>query len=675
MKKWLATVLLAILATGSFAAGIPSGGVAVAAVAQTSKESQFRKPVHEMVVFNDYQVVGLSANGWNWVRNDEFILPPDTPLDIDLVYTLYGNGPTLGESRVFLDGAELPQYQHSTISPNQTFRWQVPRFTIPASELSAGVHTLTFVVTDGSGNSGTVHVRFRVEAKNYPLIHEVGNATGEAIGNGDVAYIFGMYGSKSFASESPGEWSLTNKSNGSVLKTFAGWEFSTGTILAGEYELLFIPDDINQFPWKITLQVGPPSLYLGKDETGRKLSPNQKIVAENAPGTVSLYSPSPGNWWVEGTEQALYGSQYFDVDIPKALAGMTMSVTFKPNQVSGTAWGDEDTAVTIQIQVPGQANACALDSPVTMDLLVQNNKHSSLLTEQRNLYSSDRTVRVYQDPIYSVWIGTAEDHIKYGSAADAEEGPGIWAVNSVIVDSSRLNWDHTALNLSEYGAGRYQIHYYNKENPSLSWCGYVELIEDTPPISSSAVCEVGDSGKVPSLQPVRLQTGSGREFGDGDRLELKADELDDLTELKLLATHVELYGTKTVKREKGSKDRRFLTLPDTNWEYGEVPFGAINEFGSSPIRSRNKVVVYHDGEEVARFRSSLKEDEPGEGWEKLDLKSIIEQNGLAGEYTVEVTNELSYLTCSIISGGRSSKKVVREKETEQKMVFTVAVEE
>lgn len=679
MKKWLASVLLVCLVTGSFLSGAavpPAFGATNAAERSSQKPQLNKKPVHERILFNDYQVVGLSSDGWNWVRNDEFILPPDTPLDIDLVQTTYGNGSALSQSKVLLDGVELPEFKQTMTSSEETFRWQVPRFTIPASRLSAGVHTLTFVATDGSGQNSTVHVRFRVEAKNYPLIYPGETAQGEPIPSGETVPIFGMYGSKSFASDTPGDWRLTNKENGAIIKTFSGWVFTTGMILAGEYELLFIPHDLNQYPWQITLQVGLPSLYLGTDESGQKLSDKQKITAEKAPSTVRLYSPAPGHWWVEGTGQTLAGSKHFEVAIPESLEGMTLAVTFEPDQGIGTGGTSDDTAITVQIQVPGETKACSpASASVTMDLVVQYNAASSLMTERENLYSSEATVKVYQDPIYSIWIGTSADHIKYGSIADDEEGPGIWAVNNVIVDSSRLNWDHTGLQLSQYNPGRYKINYYSKENPARSWCGYIEIIEGKPPIPSAPACEVGDRGDVPNLRPIKLRTKNGTEYADGDRLEVDSDSLDDLAELKLLATHVELYGTKKVKRVQDKKDRRFLYLPDTGWEYGPVPFGARNEYGSSPISSSNKVVVSYEGEELVTIRASRKDGEAGEGRDTLNLKSIIQQDGRKGTYTVEVTNDVSYLNCSIVSKYRSYAKEIDEKRNTQKLVFTVVVDE
>ena len=677
MRKWLASVLLVGLVTGSLfqgAAVSPAFGATNGAKTSGQQSQSIKKPVHETIVFNDYEVVGLSVDGWNWVKNDEFILPPDTPLDIDLIQTTYGNQSAYSQSKVLLDGVELPEFSQAMTADEAVFRWEVPRFTIPADRLSPGVHTLTFIATDGIGQESQVQVLFRVEAKNYPHIYTGEAAQGEQVHSGETESIFGQYGSRSFSSDSPGDWRLTDKSNGAVIKTFSGDVFTTGVLLAGEYELSFFSHDLTRYPWQITLQVGLPTLYLGTDESGQKLVDKQKITAEAAPGTVRLFSPSPGSWWVNGTGQTMGGTKQFDVEIPENMAGMTLSVTFEPDQGSGGAEGAEDASITVDIQVPGEVLACdTVSSAVTMDLLSQYNEGSSLLTERSNLYSSETTVKIYQEPIYSIWIGTAAEHIKYGSIADDEEGPGVWAVNNVVVDSSKLNWSHTGLELSQFGPGKYKINYYSKENPALTWCGSIQVIEGDKPTPSAPVCEVGDSGDSPNLRPLKLQTKSGVEYEDGDRIEADSSDLEDLQELKLFATYVDLKGTKKVRMNKNKKNDRFLYLPDTEWEYGQVPFGDKNEFGSSPIASTNKVIVSYEGETIETFRAKRNDDEVKDGKETLDLASVIQKDGRKGEYTVEVINTASYRTCKIVSGGRSYNRDVDEVEKEQKLVFTVVV--
>lgn len=149
--------------------------------------------------------------------------------------------------------------------------------------------------------------------------------------------------------------------------------------------------------------------------------------------------------------------------------------------------------------------------------------------------------------------------------------------------------------------------------------------------------------------------------------------MEDLQELKLFATYVDLKGTKKVRMNKNKKNDRFLYLPDTEWEYGQVPFGDKNEFGSSPIASTNKVIVSYEGETIETFRAKRNDDEVKDGKETLDLASIIQKDGRKGEYTVEVINTASYRTCKIVSGGRSYNRDVDEVEKEQKLVFTVVV--
>ncbi|CAM3268137.1 hypothetical protein EDM52_04135 [Brevibacillus invocatus] len=672
MKKWLASVLLVCLVTGSFyseASVSPAFG-ATKAVKRDSQTTKHQKPVHELIVFNDYQVAGLSEEGWNWVKNDEFILPPDTPLDIDLIQTTFGSGTNMNKKEVYLDGVLMPEFSSVTADNQTSFRWEVPRFTIPAAQLSAGVHTLSFVVSDAVDTKSTVHVRFRVEAYNFPFIYPGEQAAGASIPTGATESLFGQYGSKVYTSNKSGTWKLVKKSSNSEVNHFTGQVFSTGVLLAGDYGLTFIPDDANLSPWQITIQVGLPSLYLGTDSNGQKLSDRQKISAESVPGTIQLFSSASGRWWVDGTGQTLSGSQHIDVAIPESLKGMTISVTFEPDQDEGTERASR-SATSIQIQIPGDSQSCDVSSArTTLDVLVQNNKSSSLQEERSNLYSSDATVKIYQNPIHKVWVATASDHFRFGSGS-AEEGPGVWAVNNVVVDTSYLNGDHTGLELSRYKTGRHKINYYSKANPELSWCGYIEIIEDTPPTASTQSCEVGDKGTVPTLTPMKLRTKDGKEYANGDKMVVNSP--DELEELQLSATHVINKGLKKIRRDKGKKDNRFLYITNLQWEYGAVPYGAMFDFGDGEISAKNELVVKYNGEVIKAYKPRKSEDyEPG-GYDSLDLGRLIEQDGRTGEYTVEVENTLTYRTCIIVERYSAYKKKIDDEKIVQRLVFTVEV--
>lgn len=672
MKKWLASVLLVCLVTGSFyseATVSPAFG-ATKAVKRDSQSTKHQKPVHDLIVFNDYQVAGLSEEGWNWVKNDEFILPPDTPLDIDLIQTTFGNGTNLNKKDVYLDGVLMPEFSSVTTDNQTSFRWEVPRFTIPAAQLSAGVHTLSFVVSDAADTKSTVHVRFRVEAYNFPSIYPGEQAVGTIIPTGATESLFGQYGSKVYTSNKPGTWKLMKKSSNSEINHFSGQVFSTGVLLAGDYELTFIPDDLNLSPWQIAIQVGLPSLYLGTDSNGLKLSDRQKITAESVPGTIQLFSSTSGRWWVDGTGQTLSGSQHMDVAIPESLKGMTISVTFEPDQDQGTERASR-SATSIQIQIPGDSQSCDVSSArTTLDVLVQNNKSSSLQEERSNLYSSDATIKIYQNPIYKVWVTTASDHFKFGSGS-SEEGPGVWAVNNVVVDASYLNGDHTGLELSRYKTGRHKINYYSKANPELSWCGYIEIIEDTPPTASTQSCEVGDKGTVPTLTPMKLRTKNGKEYANGDKIVISSP--DEVEELELSATHVINKGLKKIRRDKDKKDGRFRYITNLQWEYGAVPYGAMFDFGDGEITSKNEILVKYNGEVIKSYKPRKSDDnEPG-GYDSLDLARLIEQDGRKGEYTVEVENTLTYRTCKIVERYSSYKKKINDEKIVQKLVFTVEV--
>lgn len=685
VKKWVVSALLVCLATGSLLSGLtvsPAMGATTTMKRNSQVSQPVQKPVHDMIVFNDYQVAGLTAGGWNWVKNDEFILPPDTPLDVDLTQTTYGSGTNVNRHKVLLDGVELTAFQGEKQATQAALKWQVPRFSIPSSQLSAGLHTLTFVVTDAKGQNSTVHVRFQVEAQNYPYIYEGEKAVGESIPSGGTNAIFGVFGSKTFSSKVPGTWKLTNKATNTEMRSVSGTVFSSGSLKTGQYDLMFSPDDGSLSPWMVTIQVGLAEIYMGTNSTGQKLSQNQVITATKAPSTVPLYSPFPGRWWVNGTGQTLTDSQSIEVAIPEILAGMTISVTFEPDQApdSTTAW--MDTSSTIQIQVPGTPEACGpATATATMDVMMQSNEKSSMMVERRNLYSSDVTVKLYQNPIHLIWLTTAADHIEFGSEADDDEGPGVWAVDNVVVDASKLNWDHTALELSSYKPGRYKVNYYSKREPRQSWCGYVQVIEDIPPVSSSPVCDPGDVGTVPYPTPMRFVTKKGKEYRDGDRIIVDSkSDLDDLKELVLMSNHVENKGTKRIVLDKTvKKNRQYVHVPDLVWEDGKTLLGSEQQYGGGTIESSNEVKISYNDEVLMTIKQKHPDEDEDfseeNGVQSLNAKQFIDfQDGKPGVYRIKVTSVMGYRTCEVLYGSRSYTKNTDMKEKQQTMTLTIEVQ-
>lgn len=685
VKKWVVSALLVCLAAGSLLSGLsvsPAMGATTTMKRNSQVSQPVHKPVHDMIVFNDYQVVGLTAGGWNWVKNDEFILPPDTALDVDLTQTTYGSGTNVNRHEVFLDGVELTAFGGETKSTQATLKWKVPRFSIPSSQLSAGQHLLTFVVTDAKGQKSTVNVRFLVEAQNYPYIYEGEKAIGESIPSGSTSAIFGVFGSRSFSSQVPGTWRLTNKATNTEMRSVSGTVFTSGSLKTGQYDLVFTPDDSSQSSWMTTIQVGLAEIYMGTDATGQKLTQNQVITAEKAPSTVKLFSPFAGRWWVNGTGQTLMNSQSIEVAIPEMLAGMTISVTFEPNQPADTTTAWMDTSSTIKIQVPGTPEACGpATATATMDVMMKNNARSTMTAERRNLFSSDITVKLYQNPIHIIWLTTAADHVEYGSEADDDEGPGVWVVDNVVVDASKLNWDHTALELSSYKPGRYKVNYYSKREPRQSWCGYIQVIEDDPPVSSAPVCDPGDAGAAPSPTPMRFVTKKGKVYQDGDRIVVNSDsDLNDLKELVLISTHVQKQGMKRIILNQSSRtDRRYIHVPDLVWVDGETLLGSEQEYGSGTIESSNEVKISYNDEVLTTIkpRSPNKEEETSvdEGIESLNMKQFIDfQDRKPGVYTIKVTNIMSYRTCQVVSKLNSYTKDTDEKEKQQTMTLTIEVQ-
>ncbi len=677
MKKLFVCTLLACLAMSQTTlSGVsPAFGANAPLKRTTQAPKPLPKPVHQFISFNDFQVVGLNSNGWNWVKNEEFILPPETPLDIDMVQTTHAKGTNVNSRFVYLDGVELPEYRLENRANQPTLTWSVPRFSIPANKLGPGAHTLTFVVKDAQERSSTVNVKFLVETIQYAKIYNGTAAVGTPIPAGSIEAVPGLLGSKRFYASSQGKWKLFRQGATTELKSGTGQNFYTGTLQAGLYDLVFEPADASLSPWRVTLQVGLTEIYMGTSAAGQKLSPGQKITANAAPSTVQLYANTPGRWSVNGTGQSLAASQHFEVLLPEKLAGMTLTVTYEPEG------GNATSTNTVRIEIPGGQNSCdSSKATATMDILMQKNERSSLLVEKEGLASSNTTVALYQRPIYKIWMATAGDHMKFGSDADDDEGPGVWAVDNTIVESSRLNWDHTALELSSYPPGRYKINYYSKRDASKSWCGYVQVYEDSPPIPAAPTCEQGEIGEAPAMRPIYLTTKDGRQLMDGEVLTVDSpDELDAFSEVMVNANHVVHHGVKKVKKDKSNKnDRRFVWVPDLRWEFGVNTIGEFHHYSGGKIFSQNRVeVVYNDSKTLRSYRPKADKDgesQASDGLKSLDLRELIADNGnKPGTYTIQVINKLEYKTCGVYARELTFEKDLDTVSYEMSFSATIVV--
>lgn len=680
MNRYVACLLVTVLA---YAGVVPVGDapranqlIAYAAenAAEQSRESAagVAKPIHQAISFNDYQVVGLNANGWNWVRNDEFILPANTPLEIDILQKTYAKKTgAINRKKVFLDGTELVEYRSGINSPQLVLPWQVPRFSIPAAMLTAGSHSLTFVVEDGLGQSSTVNVSFLVEQASGISIYQGSDATGSLIPSGSTQTIYAENGSMKLYAGQQGIWKVFAKGSTTELKSSYGLRYNTGTLATGSYELSYTPLQEGAAEWRMNLEIGLPPIYQMVNGNKQKIAPGQKIMAASAPIIIPLTADTPGRWYVNGTNQAAFNTQNFEVMLPETLRGMTVTAYYQPE-------GHNDSNPSkVQIDVPAGENAAnnACDpgkARASMDILSRANNASDLETEKVDLKSTTSTVNIYQDPLHEIWVATSADHMKDGSEADADEGPGIWAVNNIVVDAARLNWDHTALDIASFGAGTYNIKYISKNDPSIRWCGSVRVYEDKPPVLASLSCDVDEYGPSPQLMPIQLSTGKGKQLADNGSIEVRSlSSLADFAELTMKANHVANYGTKRIK--KGSKSNRsYLTVPDLRWEYDVNEFGEKHDYGGN-IFSENKVEILFNEEVIKTIRPrSTRESEENTGSKTLDLQAIIKENGFkAGTYTVRITNQLAHNECRI-----DRRHEVDDKEidrVEQKQIFTTSI--
>lgn len=272
--------------------------------------------------------------------------------------------------------------------------------------------------------------------------------------------------------------------------------------------------------------------------------------------------------------------------------------------------------------------------------------------------------------MHVIWLTTAAEHIEFGSEADDDEGPGVWAVDNVVVESDKLNWDHTGLLLSGYKPGRYKVNYYSKRDPGQTWCGYVQVIEDTPPIPASQSCDPGDTGIAPPQSPMFMRGESGKEYRNGDNVTVESDsDLAELENLKLISTYAERTGTKKVRESKKSSAYH---MPKYEWKYGENAIGARQEHSSATISSENKIEIYYEGKEIAAIKPSNRDDEAEDGLESLDISRYIDREQ-PGKYEIKVTNILSNKTCQLVTRQKRTVKKTDVDERKETITFTIEV--
>lgn len=666
VKKLLLGILVAGLALSGAMPAVNLGGwqpvMVQTAAAKTSQ------PIHQSIFFNDYQVVGLNSNGWNWVRNDEFILPGGTPLDIDLTQTTYGGTQTLNRKRVLLDGRELTEHTGEIRSAGAKLEWKVPRFSIQPDLLTPGPHQLTFIVEDGTGRSSTVHVRFLVEEYQGVGVYAGTGPTGPMIPSGVTERIKGVKGAKQYYSDETGTWKVMKKNTTQMMKLAFGQKLDTGELEAGNYDVIFDPAAPDTPDWKISLEIGLPPMYLETTESRQPLTYGQRLTANEAPSFMMFSADQPGRWWVNGTNQEELSAKTFNFYIPEMLKGTTVAVYYQPEGAT-----DAEGANMVYVQVAGETNQACDPSTARakMDILMQDNDQSMYFLEKEDVPSSVTTIDLYQEPLNEIWITTSGQYFKYGSDAYPEEGPGYWLVNNQVVEQTRLNWDQSAMNIASFGKGTHRIRYINKLDPTLQWCASVRIVEERRPIPSSPTCSAGETGQPPALIPIRLVTKKDNLLQDRGTVTVDSRaELSEFSDLTMIANHVVHYGTKKLNR--GTKtDRRYVFLPDLRWEVGETGFGERRHYSGGLIFSKNTVKVIYNDREVLK-RIVPKNSEVTDGEETLDLQQIIRKNEYKpGKYTIEIEQELSYVKCLIeFRLGTYDKDVSVDKRTQ---TFTTTV--
>ncbi|MGC5324911.1 hypothetical protein [Brevibacillus sp. SYSU BS000544] len=392
-----------------------------------------------------------------------------------------------------------------------------------------------------------------------------------------------------------------------------------------------------------TPTVPKPELYRGINASGQKINTGEKIVVQATNEPITFYASAMGSWVLSGTQQSAKNTQSFTATIPTDYAGYILTLTYTPNDAG------ESNKYVVQIEVPPNPSPQPKPNPnpglpindqskAKIDIVARGNSDSSYQIEQSDLESSNDLITVFQAPIYDIWLTTSANHFRYGNRYDAEEGSGVWAVNKVIVDKSYLNWDQTALQLSRFGAGYYDVQYISNVDSKVVWSRRVRLSNSA--LSLNDYCTSGETGAAMPVNSMKLVMKDGTQIGHNSikKIENRSD-LNQFTEVTLLADHAVKTGLKKIK-----KDGWKYWLPTTAWKYEQVGFGEDHYYEDARIGSRNVVEIFFNStEKLATFST----DRENEGVSAIDLKEIIKKNKYKpGKYSIRITNYMYRDVCS-----------------------------
>ncbi|MGD8190302.1 hypothetical protein ACQCN2_10000 [Brevibacillus ginsengisoli] len=393
----------------------------------------------------------------------------------------------------------------------------------------------------------------------------------------------------------------------------------------------------------------PPQIFKGTDETGQKLNYGDTVTLSLPLSPVTLYANKPGRWTVTGTGQSSTDTQRFTVQIPEQYAGYILQVTYTPADSQFRALNYK-----IQLDIPSQAGQAAPEKKVenlmgNMDIVTRANPQSSFQLDANDLASSTTMYTVYQDPIYAAWIATDSNHFRFGNRYGAEEGPGIWVVNRLIVDNNYLNYDHTALNLSKFGAGTYNVQYISQDNPQLSWSRQIRLYQGIA--DTNETCDTLENGPYTPNSPIYLVMKDDTYLKNGDSIQVTSKaQLSKFADVSLFADHVYQNGKKQIKRDGWS-----FFIPNVTWEYGPIGFGQYHWYTDASIASANRLeVMYNDEELLYELGDKLNGDDVDEGKKEFNIQEIIKRNGYKkGTYTININNDLLRKSCNVYGGKKS----------------------
>ncbi|MET3288079.1 UNVERIFIED_CONTAM: hypothetical protein ABID98_000649 [Brevibacillus sp. OAP136] len=495
-------------------------------------------------------------------------------------------------------------------------------------------------------------------------------AEGPVVASGSTQLLPNENGRIYFYASHRGDWAMMDQS-GKQVDQGVRQSFVSNPLLNGKYTLTFTPKDTKCGTWSTTINVESVTIYQGAEGSGQKIAPKQIVNVTELPANLQFTASYPGQWTVGGINETVYETKTFQFTVPAQFAGLSIPVTYVPNG------GDDDSSTQFFIQAGGKQNSSSSGTPsdFDMDVVSQINANSTP-TEEKEGLAQNASVTIYQNSLYKLWVtpnaeAFIKDRVEY-----QEADPGFWTVNNVLATNDHLNWNDTALNLASYGAGTYKVMYLSKTDATRQWTGTIQIVKDAKPASSRGSCDPVESGSAPAAQKLSLQTDKGAILPNGGTVIVSTQaELSDYRALKLTGTHAVKTGMQKINKDNVKSNIHYVHVPKVEWVSEPLTFGEQHEYSGGRISSANRVEVRYNNTVLASLVPSTgDDDEEVDGETALNVAALIAKNGnKAGNYTINIENTLSNLTCGYEENADSYDKVLGTNTMKQTYTMTITL--